>query len=134
MFLPFRGSHWRRVFRRPVPAMRSQTARVSLSRHFNNLADLADLEGGIDVCALLDFDRDPRTCEVFEARLLHSIGTGPGTGFTNVKRPSLPLDWLRFSEVPTLVRVTFASGIAAPELSVTSQRSRRRWMRARAQA
>ena len=47
-----------------------------------------------------------------------SIRYWPGNRFTKVKSPSLPLDWLRFSDVPTLVRVTFASVIAAPELSV----------------
>ena len=43
----------------------------------------------------------------------------PGKRLTKVNSPSLPLVCVRFSEVPRFVRVTFASGTEAPELSTT---------------
>ena len=48
-----------------------------------------------------------------------SIRYWPANRFTKVKRPSLPLDWVRFSAVPRLVRVTLASVTMAPEVSAT---------------
>ena len=36
-----------------------------------------------------------------------------------MKSPSLPLDCVRFSDVPKLVNVTLASVTMAPEVSVT---------------